>query len=86
MKEITYFYLESCPFCLKADQIIEELKQEHPEFTDVTINKIEESKQEELASQYPYYFVPCMFVGNEKLHEGIATKRSLENTFARALS
>jgi glutaredoxin len=35
MKEITYFYLKGCPYCPKADVLIERLVQENPRFADI---------------------------------------------------
>lgn len=64
------FYLERCPFCKKAFQYIEELKQEHPEFESIAIETIEESKEPEIANSYDYYYVPTFYVDDQKVHEG----------------
>jgi len=77
MKEITYFYLEGCPYCQQADKLINELIAENPEFSDIRFNKIEESLNRELADSYDYFFVPCLWFGKEKLFEGIPTKEAL---------
>ena len=70
MKKLKIFYLERCPFCKKAFQYIEELKQEHPEFKSIAIETIEESKEPEIANSYDYYYVPTFYVDDQKVHEG----------------
>ena len=40
---------------------------------------IDERKEEALASSYDYYYVPCFFDGNTKLHEGVASKEIIKN-------
>jgi len=85
MKEITYFYLSSCPYCKMADEIIAELIEENPEFADIPINKIEESENAELANSYDYYYVPCFWIGKDKLHEGVPTKEKIRNVLIAAL-
>ena len=32
MKKVTYFHLPTCPYCIRADKILDELLREHPEF------------------------------------------------------
>ncbi|MGI6189147.1 MAG: thioredoxin family protein [Clostridiales bacterium] len=85
MKEITYFYLTGCPYCRMADEMIAELVKETPEFADITINKIEERENAELADSYDYYYVPCLWIGKEKLHEGVPTKEKIRDVLKAAL-
>lgn len=85
MKEITYFYIEGCPFCRKADKYIEELIAENPEFAAIKITKIEEHQNASLAKTYNYFFVPSLWIGKEKLHEGAATKEKIKNCLNAAL-
>ena len=40
-----------------------------PEYRDVPIRMIEESREPELADQYDYYAVPSFFDGEKKLFE-----------------
>jgi glutaredoxin len=70
MKELTYFYLTGCPFCHKADQLIEQIKAQEPRLAAVPIHKIEESQEAALSDSYDYYYVPCFFLGDRKLFEG----------------
>ena len=85
MKEITYFYMKGCPYCIKADRYIEELIKETPEFSQVKITMIEENENRKLADSYDYYYVPCLWIGKEKLHEGAATKDGIRRVLEKAL-
>ena len=69
MKKITMFYLDDCGYCAKARQALDELYEENPAYRQVELEKIEESRQPELAEQYEYYAVPSFFDGKEKLFE-----------------
>ena len=75
------FYLEHCPHCRRARMWIEQLYQENPEYKDIPLELIEESQQAALADTYDYYYVPCFFDGNQKLHEGVASKEIIQNIF-----
>ena len=78
MKQVKIFYLEKCPFCVKAFRYIEELQNEYPEFKDIVFETIEESKEPELAEQFDYYYVPTFYVDGEKVHEGGIFKPEVE--------
>ena len=69
MKPITMFYLDDCGYCAKAHKALEELMQEKPEYRDIPLTKIEESRNAELADTYDYYAVPSFFDGKTKLFE-----------------
>ncbi len=32
MQKVMYFHLDTCPYCRQADEVIQELIQEHPEY------------------------------------------------------
>ncbi len=86
MKEITYFYLAGCPFCRKADKLIAELIEENPELAGIPITKIEETQNAEIAETYDYFYVPCLWIGKKKLHEGAATKEQIRKVLLAAAS
>ena len=69
MKTITMFYLDDCGYCAKAHKALEELMQEKPEYRDIPLTKIEESRNPEVADTYDYYAVPSFFDGRTKLFE-----------------
>ncbi len=75
------FYLENCPHCRRAMQWIQELHKENPAYLNIPIEMIEESQQAQVADQYDYYYVPCFFEGNQKLHEGVASLDVIRNIF-----
>lgn len=84
MKKITLFYLENCPHCRKAQQILTTLLQE-PRYQELKVEKIEESKQPEIANRYDYYYVPTFYVGDEKICEGVLDKKDITEVLERAL-
>lgn len=69
MKKLTLFYLETCPYCIKAKRALAELRAENPAFGGVEIEWIEESRKPELVERYDYYFVPTIYDGRTKLYE-----------------
>ena len=75
------FYLENCPHCLRARNWMQELYVENPIYKEILIEMIEESREVELADSYDYYYVPCFFDGDQKLHEGVASKEIIQNIF-----
>ncbi len=78
MKELLYFYLSGCPHCRRADQYIAELKDENPDFSKVSIKKVEEWQNASFAKEYDYHLVPCLWIGDRKLHEGVPTKEKIK--------
>ena len=74
MNKLIYFKIPSCPFCRQADIFLEELMQENEKYRDVPIQIVDETSERALANSYNYYYVPTFFLGNKKLHEGVATK------------
>lgn len=83
--ELTYFFMQGCPYCRRADKYLAELVRENPEFSAVKIHAIDERAQKQLADSYDYFYVPCFFLGNEKLHEGAADKQQIQAVLERAL-
>ncbi len=77
MKSVKLFYLENCPFCKRALAYLDEL-QKQPEYADIKIEMIEESKQVELADSYDYYYVPTFYIDEVKVHEGGIYKDEVE--------
>ena len=80
------FYLPSCPYCRAALSWNEELRQEDPRYRDIELELIDEKKNADLAATYDYYYVPTYYVGEEKLHEGAATKEKVRAVFEAALA
>jgi thiol-disulfide isomerase/thioredoxin len=85
MKPIKMFYQTHCPFCKRAQQYIDELKQEYPEFQAIEIEKIEENEQPEIADRYDYYYVPTFYIDEVKVHEAGIFKNEMEALLRKAL-
>ncbi len=86
MKPITMFMMKTCPHCMRALAWMDEVKRDHPEYQALQITMIDEGEQPELAAKYDYYYVPTFYVGDQKAHEGAASREIIESVFARALS
>lgn len=69
MEKLTWFYLDTCPYCSNAKKAYEELIAEHPGFGEVEVERINEAMHPELTEGYAYQYVPCVFLGNTKLYE-----------------
>ena len=85
MKEITLFYLEHCPYSLRARQYMAQLCEENPKYAQTPIKMVEEWEQRDLASQYDYFYVPCFYVGENKVAEGSIDKAGVQQVFDTAL-
>ncbi len=85
MKEITYFMMDACPYCKKAQAWLDELMAEHPEYKKIPMKVIDERKQPDIANKYDYYLVPTFYVDGVKLHEGVATKEKVEHVLKQAM-
>lgn len=85
MNNLIFFYLKRCPFCKKADQMLESLLQEE-KYSSIQVEKVEESKQPIFANNFDYYYVPCFFVGQQKLHEGEINEAELRQVLESTLS
>lgn len=84
MKKIKVFYMEGCPHCRKAFNIIDELKA-NPKYSNIDIEYIDENKEVKIASAHDYYYVPTFYVDGVKLHEGVPTEEKIENVFQEAI-
>jgi len=66
---------------MNARKWMAELCEEDPHYKQVPIEMIDEAKEVALANSYDYYYVPCFYDGNMKLHEGVASKKIIQNIF-----
>ncbi len=85
MAKLTYFYLPSCPHCRLAARCIEELCTEDERYKDVEIERVDESAEKARAAKYDYWYVPCFYMGEEKIHEGHVEKADVKKVLDRAL-
>lgn len=68
-KEVVYLSMVGCPYCRTADKVMEELKQEKPEYNNIRITKLEDMSPEAQKYGKDYYYVPSMFVDGKKIYE-----------------
>lgn len=69
MKKVTYFYLPGCPYCRQADHILQRLTEEDPRYAAVEFERVNEMSEPEKVKGHNYWYVPSMFVGEEKIYE-----------------
>ncbi len=84
MKEIRMFMFESCPHCAKARKLISSILASDPEYKNIPFVMIDEKLQPEEADKFDYFYVPCFFVGDEKVHEGPVGEDKLRAVFEKA--
>ncbi|MCH4167207.1 MAG: glutaredoxin [Megasphaera sp.] len=69
MKTITAFYLNGCPYCRNAKAALQELIQEEPAYSKVPVEWYEETEHPEAVKGHSYYYVPSLFIDDEKVYE-----------------
>lgn len=84
MKQLKMFHFEACPYCKAARGWLEEAFAQHPEYRNIPLTMIDEKKQPDVADQYDYYYVPTFFIEGEKVHEGAASYKIVEDVLRRA--
>ena len=85
MENVRMFILESCPYCKQALRWMNELLCENEQYRQIKIEVIDENDQPDLAYSLDYYYVPTYYIGNEKLHEGAASKDKVRRVLQTAL-
>ncbi len=85
MKKVKAFYLENCPHCKRAFKMIDDLKAQNSNYSQIDIEYIDESKNVQVASAHDYYFVPTFYVDGIKIHEGVPTVEKIEEVLKKAL-
>lgn len=85
MKEFKLFYLETCPYCLKARQYMEELRNENPEYQRIGIRNDRRRTSQNQPIRLTITMFPTFYLGDEKLHEGAMTKEDVQSVFDKVL-
>lgn len=85
MKKVKMMYLKTCPYCKQAFQMVEMLKQQHPEYLAIDIETIEENDESQKTEGYDYWYVPTYFVDDIKILEGVPTLESIELVLKNAI-
>lgn len=84
MQKLTFFLMPGCPHCKRAEQWLEELCEQNPSYREIEIERVDETREKERAEQYDYFYVPCFYLGEEKLHEGAASLDAIRAVLDRA--
>ena len=70
MKKIVCFYLKGCPYCQKAVKAFKELQVENSAWKNISVEWVEEETQTPAElKNFDYYYVPTIYVGEEKIYE-----------------
>ena len=84
MKDVLMFILPGCPHCALALQYQKELLAAHPEWADLPIRIVDESRETAFADAHDYYYVPTWYVDGEKAFEGHAERADVERVLRLA--
>lgn len=85
MKDVLMMMMAGCPHCRRANQMIEELMEEHEEYRSISIRRVDENVDKALADSLDYYYVPTFFVDGKKMMEGVPTKEAVEAVLKEAV-
>mgnify|MGYP000935704759 FL=1 len=85
MKKVLMMIIDTCPHCIRAFRMMEELKAEHPEYEAVEVQIVDENQHMEFAKTLNYWYVPCFFVDGEKILEGVPRKEVIQRVYEAAL-
>ena len=86
MKNVKMMVQEQCKHCRKEVEYIDELKHENMLYRNVEIEVNDEVKDEAKTRGYDYWYVPAFFVNNQKIHEGVPSKESIQEVLEEAIS
>ena len=84
MKEMLMFIRPVCPHCKLARRAQQALLERHPEWQDVPLRIVEESREAAFANAHDYYYVPTWYVDGEKVFEGHAEPEDVERVWRLA--
>ncbi|MFZ4456628.1 MAG: glutaredoxin family protein [Bacteroidales bacterium] len=85
MTNLTMFIQPRCPFCKNALKYIDELKKEESKYNQINIELVDELIEVERADSFDYYYVPTIYLGDKKLHEGGIYKNEVKALFDSVL-
>ena len=85
MKKVLMMMLEGCPYCRQALEMMDQLKEAHPEYRDVEVHMVDEERESAFAHTLDYHYVPTYFVDGKKVHEGVPTLEKVRAVYEEAL-
>ena len=74
MKALTILYMLGCPYCRSAKQALAELQAETPAYARVDVTWIDENRDAAAQAYQDYWYVPTVYLGQEKLYEASPTE------------
>jgi glutaredoxin len=69
MEKLLFIYMDGCPYCHMAADVLANLTNEHPEYNKIPVEKVNETTEPEKLKGRQYYYVPTFFYGDEKIYE-----------------
>ena len=69
MEKLLFIYMDGCPYCHMAADVLATLTSEHPEYGRIPVEKVNETTEPEKLKGRNYYYVPTFFYGDEKIYE-----------------
>ena len=69
MEKLLFIYMDGCPYCHMAADVLAGLTHEHPEYSKIPVEKVNETTEPEKLKGRQYYYVPTFFYGDEKIYE-----------------
>lgn len=84
MKTIEMIYSVTCKYCRQAFGLIEELCRSKEEYKKIEIRYMDTDRDQELLKDRKYTCVPCFYIDNEIVMEGVPTKEKMEAVFSYA--
>ena len=61
--------MNGCPYCRNGEKAFDEILKEHPEYKAIPISKVDERKEVAFANEHDYYYVPTLYLDEEKAYE-----------------
>lgn len=84
MKKITIASSDSCPYCRKAERLIERVLEREPKYAGIEIETI--GREEAAARNLKVTLLPTFYINEEKIFEGYLTVDILRSMLDLALS
>ena len=79
------FMIPTCPYCKRAEEYLKSLTEKNPEYRAVRIERIDETRNPDIAERYDYWYVPAFYVEGKKIHEGVPTLEKVEAVLKAAI-
>lgn len=85
MKRVRMFVASWCPHCTVAKNMVDELKSENPQISDLKIEMIDIDNEKDKLVGLDFYYVPTFYVDDDKVFEGVPKKEAIKELLENAL-